>query len=202
MSKAAGQKIYTPQAGEHIDQTVTNVADAARLTNMPVHFTFNGADVIAHPGQQASAIKEDIKRQWESTAAAHRVSPEGKKEALEAAERLAKHQMDHDELMLAIPKAFASEAETMQWLVRYSKAVVRGVVGVDYPSVIRGLEASGYKRNDIVDLPQERYTNPGTIAQWIGGQAIDCMYRGLPPHQVIEVFVNQYKSIMANRRKA
>jgi hypothetical protein len=163
-------------------------------TGKLVRFEFNGADVTVHPGQTTEEINAEVARQWDANAAAYRASPEGQRDAIEAAERLAKSQADHDSLTEEMQAAFAGEGTMMDWLDRFCEAADHvGVKGKRFLDVIAALEAAGYARNAATGYAPEAYDNPEIMARYIAGQALDSMYMGLPPHPLTHKFVAQYR---------
>jgi len=78
-------KTYEPEAGENITTTASNMIAQANQSGESVSATFNGVPLEAKPGASADDIAARYMTDLEQRAEAYRRSPEGLRQAAEAA---------------------------------------------------------------------------------------------------------------------
>lgn len=187
------------EAGQHINNAIST-AIALSIKNIDtVLFCFNGIEVTVTPDD----VVDDVFARWEAGRAAAsdawRKSPVGIASAKRSAEHLAQCQSDHDRLMEMLPTVVHDEAALMQWCQDFSMAADHiGVVGQNFPRAVVLMHDAGWRRGAHVGKPKSDFENPKILAEWVIGQAMECMNRRLPPHGITEEFVTQYKKMRRN----
>lgn len=187
--------IYSPVAGDHLDHAVREALALAAKNDMPVRFSFNGAEATVTKDTRPAEVLASLERQWDARHEAYKASPEGRAAAAAQAAQAARSQGRHDALMGNLPVAIRDEALLVQWLADYAgPADDTRVVGHDYESVAVMLESAGYIRADGLGLPREEYDNPAVLARWLIGQALDQLRSGMAPHPgMMERFAEDYR---------
>lgn len=97
--------------------------------------------------------------------------------------------------MARLPEVVGDQDALIDWLVDYSGVADFTYVTKDYPTVIAALKAAGYSDNAHVGCPKEDFEDPQIMAEYIVGQAINCMEQRWSPHPgLTERFAEEYKA--------
>lgn len=183
---------YSPSPGTSIDFAVRYALNLARVKNRPVHFIFNDIKMKAHKrlsekhlaGQWRDRLSASSVRYWSSS--------EGLAYKKQRAEEIEEKQLRIDTLMRTLPTLKRNLNHLMIWLQEFTE--VADDVGVRFsPSnVIAELESEGYIANQHVGHVEQWFDSRIRVGQWLVGQALACLHKGMPPHPVASRFIDQY----------
>lgn len=156
-----------------------------RGVHSTIAFKFNEVSVIVSQGVTAnqvvdafrSRLKEDSRLYWES--------PEGKAEKARQEQQRLERQAKHDAIMADLPEAVGDQTRLIEWLIEYSDVADNINVTKNLSGVIAALEAAGYRENAHVTRPGQPkadFTDPSVMAEYVVGQAISALRKGMGPH--------------------
>jgi hypothetical protein len=187
---------YIPDIGMEITQAARNAILLAKAYQEPVSFKFNDVplevdadcDPVAVAGKYATVCAE--------RAEAYRKSPEGIAAAERRSREVVDKQLKCDQLVAYLP-VIHTITEVVYWLDKYTE--VADDVGVDASQrlVLQILEDKGYVANEHVGQPPGWFCFQDRLGRYIVGQAMECLFKGMPPHPVLRTFVDKYRTMSA-----
>lgn len=192
--------------GVHIRDVAEAAADLAEEKGKPIRFEFNRIMLVVTAEDQPDDVVARFEAECDRQAKAYRESPEGRAAAEKRAREIVEKQAQHDELIRRLSQlAPGDHAAALRWAVEFEAASGDIGVHIDRQSVIEGMERLGYKANDLTfsgsasDAEKARIrnmleTDPVASARYIMGQVIACANMGMPPHPVINSFVEKHFS--------
>ena len=180
---------YDPLPGTDISDACRDALVIATRTGSPVGFRFNGVQVQAQPGQLIDEVIAGYLQECERRAEAYRNSPEGKRAAAEAEADRQRFQERTDALMRQLPEAVQSLDSLVRWCVAMSQSADRAGVTWDHAMAARTIVDAGYPANLHIRLPKSAFKkSTKLVGEWLVGQAVACMLKGMPPHPITEMF--------------
>lgn len=202
--------VIEPLGGDHLDHVSESAVNLAARTGRAVEFNFNGVQLRAtpsrscRPGKLSSLYSATIQRQsyeW-------RMSPEGKAQAEERRIEIERKQTFLKHFVGILPGILGLKDmdALMGWLSSFTEVaddigidwkVVNGFGGDRYEWICVNLIAAGFHRNDLTGNPPEFFSTRERMGRYIVGQAIDCMGRDMPPHQITHKFIEDYFKLAA-----
>ena len=182
---------FQPTAGLDIHYACDKAVAMANQGNDSVSFNFNGVAMVVAPGETAEAAVGRWWAQYEKNAEAYRNSPEGRAAKAAAEAREARCQRETTDLIARLPNVVRSLPDLVRWCMALSQSA--GHVGIVWKpnEVADAIEAAGWKANAHVGRPKEDFDDQTIMGEWLVGQSIDGLRRGLPPHQVIIGFAEK-----------
>jgi hypothetical protein len=182
---------YEPPAGEHIAHACRESLAIANRRGAPVVFRFNGVDVTAAPGETPEAVHDRWQVKVAEQSEAYRSSSEGRRAKAEAAERLRSCRRRTDALMARLPGVVGDLAALVRWCVELSDAADHVGVKWNPETAVAAIEAAGYRPNAHVGRPSEDFADRRIMGEYLVGQALDGMRKGMPPRQIIDSFARE-----------
>lgn len=179
---------FHTRAGEEITQTCQRAIDYANEHNERVDFNFNDVLVTVRPGDSVGYIVDKWFEDYEVKAVAYRNSPEGQASALANLLRKEEAQKKTDHLIYTMRDACKNIDTLVKWLVELSDVLHTDTIWDPQQIAITLEKVYKYERNKHVGQPKEFFDDPQMIKEYIIGQSIECLYMGLPPHQIIHKF--------------
>lgn len=186
--------------GTHISEACVKAIDMANQLHDVIEFEFNGIPISVGEMETADVVEirwivESDKRQE-----AYRQSPEYKaqqekrKSDVIYASRIVSRLVEDAEV---IP--IQNEWEWLEWAVNLAKFADDVVVYFHPHSLALTLQQRGWVRNahvtDSEDVKEQMKKDKTMMAQYIMGQVVSCLANGMPPHQIVIRFVEEYKAI-------
>lgn len=190
---------YEPSPGIHIREACKEAASKAINNNSEVEFEFNGIKVRATPQSSPASLEADWDAQMESSRKAYKESPEyaeaqeRRAEAVKSSQNVVNCFMDGIEQVLAT----CSTDSLLKYVVPFVEAADHVAVTFDQAKLADMLEHYGYKDGMHVGKPQEAFNDKEMMAQYIMGQVVSCLRRGMPPHPITNSFIEKYFAIPA-----
>lgn len=190
-------------AGVSIDEAAEAALRRANDRSLgcpPVAFSFNGVKIVAGAGDEAGALCRRYLSELEERGRKWRESPEGVEWERAEAERRAADVARHARCMAELPDAAQDMDRLVDWLAEYSEVADRIHVDADFAAVLAALGAAGYAGDAHVGRPEEDFADTDVMGEYIVGQAISCMLRGMPPYpNTIKGFAREYREARAAR---
>lgn len=177
----------------------------AILTTLDNGGSFHYAAVSG--GDVTSASPSLTNKGWEaectSQSEAYYASDEYKQSVIEREAERVKAQDEVNRLLIELPKAFESKkAESvLDWLAQFTPLADNGGVYFSIPGLANDLKGAGYvsgawssKENgpQMAAARAAIAASKQAEAEYIIGQAISCLDAGMPPHSVLNTFVDRY----------
>lgn len=170
---------YEAQAGYSVDSIATKIAVIANRDGKTVFCEVNGTELAVAPGEAPSVAVVRWSDAYEAKAEAYRRSPKGIAAKVQEDARRADLQRRHDASMACLPDRFEGHRAALTWMIEYAdNSEWIYIKNRDRQRVIAACEASGYVRDDCIDLIPGSYTHPDIMARYVMGQALDGMYFG------------------------
>ena len=148
-------------------------------------FEFSGITVIVRHDDIADDVASAYLKRWDEDARLYRESPEGQAEKARCEQERIERQEKHDACMAGLEDAAGDQTRLIAWLIEYSGVADDTTIKTDYPSVLTALEAAGYRENAHVTRPGQPkadFTDPSVMAEYVVGQAISALRKGMGPH--------------------
>lgn len=197
---------YEPMGGENIAHTVRHTARLSKTSGCRVRFRFNDVTLYATPKKSPVTIRWE----WElingQRAEQYRLSKKGQQERARRAAEIVSKQYAVTAAVRGLPGLVENNNldHLMGWL--HSFVEHADDIGVDMNAAanLKGgghewiailFESKGYKENPHVGQPPEWFNTRERMGQYIIGQAINCLRRGMPPHPITQSFVAKYYAL-------
>jgi hypothetical protein len=185
---------FEPSPGTHIKEACKKAAAMAINKSSTVEFEFNGIKVTATPQSSPASLELAWESQMEADRKARKESPEYAAEQQRRAETVKTSQnvvncfMDGIEHVLAT----CSTNDILKYVQPFVGAADDVAVTFDKTGLADLLEQYGYKDNMHVGKPQWAFDDKETMAQYILGQVVNCLRRGMSPHPITISFIEKY----------
>lgn len=192
-------RTYEPMIGEDIRQSCEATISLAQANSEPVTFTHNGVTVTANPDSTAEGLYQQWRAEMDRQAEEYRRSPEGIRQAEEAKARLVSDQGIVDSLIDRLPDVLHSRNldNLMSWCKNFTNPADHTGVTFEHQYVFNLLMGAGYIENAHVGKAPEFFDNRQVMGEWIVGQVIDCLSKGMGPHPITQMFVDKYFELPA-----
>ena len=192
IAKADHTLVFEASPGSYIGNVAKEVCAIVADVKASVSFDFNGIACLVKPGCTAADVEADWRRDCDAAAEAYRNSPEGKQRAKERAEAVkAKQDRIDRKLLPMLPRVVGNLDKLVRWIAQASDVMDDTDVKVDYPAIVAAFEAAGWKDGAHVGRKPSSFTKQ-MLGEYLVGQAIDCMKRGMCPHPVSQKFAQEY----------
>ena len=186
-------QVYKPMAGDSIEEAARVAVFRAKTFKQPVEFYFNEIGLNATEDTNPEDIVRDYHEKRKIIHDEWLNSPEHVSYRKQRNAELLMAQRCYDFLLKVMGDTFESGVENMLvWLRFYAQTADRRDLKTDHHRVYVKLLDMGYQENLYLGLSPEAYQNPITLSEYIIGQAMDSLKRDMPPHPVIEKFIEQY----------
>jgi hypothetical protein len=185
---------YEPSAGTHISHACKEAAAMAIKQNCDVEFEFNGIKVTATPQSSPASLEADWDTKMAAEAKAYRESAayaaeqERRTEQVKTSQNVVNCFMDGIERVLAT----CSMDDVLKYFKPFVEAADDVAVTFDKTRLADLLEQYGYKDGIHVGKPQEAFKDKEVMAQYILGQVVSCLRKGMPPHPITNSFIEKY----------
>jgi hypothetical protein len=191
----AGTLTYEVTAGSHISRVVDEMIDLSKEYNIDVVSTFNGIALSVNPDSSACKVLKDWDTEMNRRAEEYAKSKEGKQAKQERENKRIEHQKKVDELQAELYNVVNTD-KILDWCSQLAEHGDYVGVWFDKPRIIEKLERAGYTENAYVGYKGEfgKYIS----LMYIVGQVINCLRKGMPPHQVTISFVREWKEKYTN----
>lgn len=187
---------FKPLVGADINDSCKEAVAMAINGNCDVSFSFNGVEIVATPESVPSELSKQFYKTMQDSADAYRNSDAGKAEAAKKKSEVEELQKECDAMVLHLPAILQDgHSALMPWLARFSEVSDRIGVNMDSGKIADELEDAGYKNNMHVGQKPEWFSTKPRMAEYIAGQAVNCLRNGMPPHQITLSFVKQYEAL-------
>lgn len=185
---------FDPSPGTHIREACKEAAAMAINKNSAVEFEFNGITVTATPQSSPASIEADWNSKMEADSKAYRESPEYAAAQQRRAEQVKTSQNVVNCFIDGIEQVLAtcSTDDILKYFKPFVEAADDVDVKFDKSKLSDLLEQYGYKDGMHVGKPQEDFNDKETMAQYILGQVVSCLRRGMPPHPITNSFIEKY----------
>lgn len=193
LKTVGGKLVYDPPCGSRIDDVARKCIGMAQDCRQPIHFSFNGIELVAKSGDNFHEISHRFKVECERKAEEYRNSPKGREQARKRALEVTRNQSKANELFDSLPSVEGNLDALLPWLVEFSEVADDVAIVVDFSVVAYRLERH-WKENAHVGRPKEDFADRRVMGEYIVGQAINCLRKGMPPHPITETFVKQYQA--------
>lgn len=205
---------YTTSPGEHVSHAALAAAQTAKKSKCRVRFDFNGIRLEASPKKSPVTLVWEFGRCWDQRAETYRLSKEGQTAAKKRAQEVARNQ-DATAAAIRTLCGLCSDKEPSRswpskldclvgWLHSFSHYAddigvdmdaAAGVKSGGHEYVALLFESAGYKQDHHVGQPPEWFNTRERMGQYIVGQAIACLRRGMAPHPVTQAFAAKYYAL-------
>jgi hypothetical protein len=184
---------YEPHLGQDISDACRKAIALANKNGSPVAFRFNDVDMVVSPGEGARTACDRWRAESERQAEAWRNSPKGKRAAAESEARRLEAQRETDRLIADGPRVVTDGlAAVVRWCAKLSMSADHNGINWEPRRAATMLIAAGYRENAHVGQPPEAFRdNRQMMGEYIIGQAINCLKRGMPPHPMTEHFAKE-----------
>ena len=179
-------------AGTDIKTACKEAVAKAKKHHIPVHFDFNGQKMIAGPLDSPSALAMQYHEQCQRAAEAYQNSDAGKERKRQDELRVKKQQAAIDMLVAALPGIVGNETALMEWCKQYAEA--GDLIGVDCRAgEVRPILLTKWADGAHVgEAPDWIKDSQKRMAEYIVGQVIDMLGRGMSAHPMTITFVERY----------
>lgn len=190
---------FEPSPGTHIREACKEASAMAINKNSDVEFEFNGITITATPQSSPASLEADWDAKLAAEAKAYRESPEYAAEQRRREDQVKTGQNAVNCFMEGIEQVLAtcSTDDILKYFKPFVKVADDVGVNFDHNKLADLLEHFGYKDGMHVGKPQEAFDDKETMAQYILGQVVSCLRRGMPPHPVTNSFIERYFAIPA-----
>lgn len=177
--------------GVHIDTCCTDAITLACKLRRRVIFDFNGIKIKV----VQSSTSTDLVKFYQTEQARHQEaylkSDEYKQvQVAQEANRLSL-QKKVDELMLELKSLVITDDTAVKWVGDFADVNDHCGIKYDKGEIISILKEAGYRANAAVGNMDCKVI-PYLAAAYIVGQAMDCLYKGMPIHPILAKFRDDY----------
>lgn len=202
------EKIET-YLGEHIDTAAKRAVKLAVERQEPVLLSFNSVDLIVAPTRRPQEVVVEFLETLEQRQREREATPEWQRGEQERAERVRSQQARLNELVASVDKAVASDlSTTIDWLGQFIPLADNVGVTFNHELLAAKLALVAEENAHVGQPPEWIQESPRRAAQYIIGQVINMLRRGMPPHPMLGEFIKQrservaaIKSAAIKRRK-
>jgi len=175
-------KTYKPLAGESIQRACKIATAMAKTGQEDVEFTFNGIRVVA----AANYAEEDLVACWERELNERRetyeASPEYRAEQKKREQDIADKNFVVNQTVNNIGRVIQNQEELMIALRRIVDFGDDIDIAYDKKSLAAQLKTAGYETHMKTGQPKEFYNDKKNMGDYIVGQILDFLDRGMSPH--------------------
>lgn len=186
---------FDPMAGTRIEDACEEAVRLARKNDCVVEFDFNDVHMQAFTTDSASDVSARWHAETDRRRAEYESSPEyaKKQESRRIAVLVSQNEIDR---IIATIDRISGEAEWMSWIKYFAELSDDVGVEIDLAEVSAALRRHGWVDGAHVGKPPGDFKNNKTmLAEYIMGQAINCLNRGMPPHPITRKFVDDYMAM-------
>lgn len=188
---------FEPLAGTHIGHACKEAVALAINKQAHVSFSFNGVSLTATPESTPHGLLKEWETERDRQRKEYEASPECAAEKARREDQICKAQEVVDSFMDGIEHVLCtcSTDSIMEYLKPFVAAADDIGVKFDKAKLADILESAGYANNMHVGKPPEAFNERIIMAEYILGQAVNCLRSGMPPHQVTNSFIERYFAI-------
>lgn len=182
-------------AGMSIDNAAVRLVEAAKASPAGKAWaTFNGVRIEARSDDRADEIVAAWSKESARKAAEWRASPEGRRQAREAEERVKALQEQHDRLVHELVSIDpADDVRTLDWFCRLQPCTDHVDVKVESETLVRVFEGAGFRAGANTG-PAYRENDRNNSFRYLVGQALDGLTTGPAIHPILHKFVAEWKA--------
>ena len=183
-----------PTPGEHVVRVARAASRIARERRCRVRFTFNGVKLDATPKKSPYTVVWEFHRIIGQLQSNYRLSRRGQEELRRRAAEIA----DKQSAIMALTQNLGwvldnTNLDTlMDWLKQFVRFADDSGVRIRHEDVAIQFESRGYQENHHVGQPAEWFNTRERMGQYLIGEAINSLRRGLPPHPITLQFIDKY----------
>ena len=189
---------FKPECGSWIGTACEKAVQMARSQNQPVKFEFNGIEVVANPNDDPESIHSIWNEKQEERTAKYHASDEYKEQQNKRRQEVTAKQEIVDRLVRIVGRIH-SEEEWMKWAAKLAGSADDCEVKLNNDELFIELKRHGWVPNANVSedpkIRAELATNKTMMAEYIMGQVMSFLSKGMPPHPMTMTFVDKYNSI-------
>lgn len=176
----------------HIRHACRKALALATSKNRHVHFVFNSIRMKLHKRLPLNHVLRQWDEQMEAGRIRYKNSAKGKAAAEKRTAEIISKQRALNTSLDVLADIIADQDKLMLWLKSFAQDA--DDVGVQFSKerLITQLEAAGYVENKYVGNAPEWFNSRPRMAQYIIGQALSSLYRGMGPHPITGSFVDKY----------
>jgi hypothetical protein len=197
-SRVAGRLTLNPTAGERLEVCIKEALVQAKAVNEIVTIVnFNGVDIDITPTTTEQQALEYFHNTLEQRHQLWLNSPEGREAVAKREQEIKHYQNEVDRLISRLPIIARNLDTLIDWLVEFSHVADDIGVRYNHHDVAHVLKTFGYQENAhcTEDKEEVKGWDRKTMGEYIVGQAINCLLRGLPPHpNLTPKFAEEYNA--------
>ncbi len=185
------------EMGEHIARTARRAVALRNSSNEDVAFAFNGIEIVCGERDTPDTVEARWQEESDKAAERYRNSPEGKRSAEKAEDRRLDCQRRTDDLLERLPAIVNDQSELVKWLASLSHYGDHTGITWSKKFIVEQLEDAGYVQG--LHVGRKDFDDPKIMAEYIIGQAIDCLKMGMSPHPITQKFAADYAKMKGTK---
>lgn len=185
---------YVPLAGEHIKQACTRAIFIARSNEEDCGFKFNDIALIATPDSTVEQLEKLFFDEMDRAHQEYEASPKGIAAMAQRQEEVKQRQEAVSRLACADIEEMSMD-EVIAWLKEFTHAADDIEVRKPLKTITQLLEAAGFEANAHVGKEPGWFNTRQRMGEYVVGQAMECMKRGMPPHPICLTFCKKYEAL-------
>jgi hypothetical protein len=186
---------YRAMPGDNISHACREAVALADKHGDTAEFDFNDVHVVVYPGENPAAVVVRWDAEFERKAEAYRTSPEGKAAAAYQEARARQCQRQTDDLIARLSTVVHDLPALVRWCAALSECGDHRGITWDKGAVAVAIEAAGYQADAHVGRPPAEFGSKRLVGEYIIGQVLDCLRRGMSPHPVTRKFAEDYAAM-------
>jgi hypothetical protein len=186
--------VYEGMAGEHVCMSAKNAIALAKKHNRTVRMRFNGVAVTVNKRLNSNHVV----RTWQHITNASWLryqNSTGRDVKAKRDREILRKQSSVDAELLVLTHIIDDKDKLMLWLKCFVEDANNVGVHFDKSKLSDELKGAGYAENQHVGNAPEWFCTRNRMSQYIVGQVVTCLSRGMPPHPITALFVDRYFEI-------
>jgi hypothetical protein len=198
-----GKHVFEPACGCEITHACVKAQELARRTGLRVPFDFNGISAVASPAGDVVSLYDSWHAEMNRQREAYLASDEHKKYQAERQAEIEEKQSKLLGLVMILPMIVKNREALIDWF--YDFTDVSDDVAVDYDKariLTLVLDAGWVSCAWASSDPALHEENKAKIeadkqirAEYIIGQCLHCLEKGMPPHPIVRRFIEEYRRV-------
>lgn len=181
-----------PCAGSRIDNVVKDAVQTAKRERAIVRFRFNGMSLFATPKKSPFTLLWEWETELDRIHHLPRVVAARRQRENHQEQETIRLQHELDLMLNVFNEASANLDSLIKWFQKFTPLSDWISVKFNAPDLLAKLVAAGYTENRHVGQPPEFFNQRQVMGEYIIGQVMNCLSKGMPPHPVTASFCERY----------
>ena len=198
---------YEGRCGQHVQDAIAEVVGIARRSRCPgVWFMWNGhSRVTVLRTDTVAAAVDRFEAAWERIRREYAASPAARRRAEHDRRRTIRNQRAFDAAIASRPVDMTDLDAVVEWIARWQPHIRRSTKW-SAPELLKELQRAGYVQGahtcerdapEAAELRARLEGNRKFMGEYLVGQAMSCMASGMPPHDLYQQRVKEWRVMPA-----